>query len=227
MANDRGSGSPGGDGNGKLLSSRSGTRTRTPAREREIIETAVSLFQERGYADTSVEDVAQAIGILKGSLYYYIDSKEDLLFRIVDDVHEGVQKVIDDVDARTDLGPLERVELYIREQVAFNARHIKEITVYHHEFPRLAGDRLTEIKRRRKRSEEWLIRLLKEAQEAGDLDPELNARLAAKCVFAPIVWMYTWYQPGRGVSAAALGKFVADFSLHGLVGTQAASSTSR
>ena len=48
------------------------------ARDREVIEAAVKIFWEKGYANASVQDVADALGMLKGSLYYYIDSKERL-----------------------------------------------------------------------------------------------------------------------------------------------------
>jgi hypothetical protein len=117
-------------------------RGRPPKREREILDAAIELFHARGYAQTSIEDVAGAVGILKGSLYYYIDSKEDLLLRILEDVHEGVEAIIESVAARSDLPPLGRLELYLREQVAFNARRINEIAVYHHEFSRLTGAHL-------------------------------------------------------------------------------------
>jgi TetR/AcrR family transcriptional regulator, cholesterol catabolism regulator len=192
------------------------TRATESAREREILEAAIALFRSRGYADTAVEDVAQSVGILKGSLYYYIDSKEDLLFRIVEDVHEGVQAIADAVSGRLDLSPLERLRLYVRQQVAYNARHVAEISVYYHDVDRLTGARLADIKQRRRKSEEWLVSLLKQAQECGELDRNLDTRLAAKCIFAPIVWMYTWFQPGRSLSAAALGDFCAEFILNGL-----------
>ena len=47
-----------------------------------------SRFHEKGYEATSIQDIADAVGILKGSLYYYITSKEDLLFEILEDVHQ-------------------------------------------------------------------------------------------------------------------------------------------
>jgi TetR/AcrR family transcriptional regulator, cholesterol catabolism regulator len=202
--------------------SRQRSRSDAPPRERQILNAATEMFHERGYADSSVEDVANAVGILKGSLYYYIDTKEDLLFRILEDVHEGVQEIMDRVAERDDLGALERLELYVREQVAYNARHIKEIAVYYHDLGRLTGDRLADIRRRRRKSEEWVIGLIEEAQARGEVDPDLDTRLAASCIFAPIAWMYTWFRPGRGASANRLGDFVAEFILNGLTGARPA-----
>ena len=64
-------------------------RSRPPRRRRqEILEAAAGVFHEKGYKATSIQDIADAVGILKGSLYYYIRSKEDLLNEILQDVHQ-------------------------------------------------------------------------------------------------------------------------------------------
>jgi AcrR family transcriptional regulator len=193
-------------------------RGRPPKREREILDAAIELFHARGYAQTSIEDVAGAVGILKGSLYYYIDSKEDLLLRILEDVHEGVEAIIESVAARSDLPPLGRLELYLREQVAFNARRINEIAVYHHEFSRLTGEHLADIRRRRRRTDAWLVGLLEEARQARQLDPQVDPQLAAQCVFAPVVAMYTFFKPDGAGSVAAFADHLVDVTLYGLVG---------
>src|SRR5699024_4782023 len=58
------------------------------SRDKEVVEAAVKLFHEQGYASTSVQDIAESLGMLKGSLYYYIDTKETLLKRIFETSHE-------------------------------------------------------------------------------------------------------------------------------------------
>ena len=65
------------------------TKSAPPRRRREeVLETAARVFREKGYESTSIQDIADAVGILKGSLYYYMDSKEDLLYEILKGVHE-------------------------------------------------------------------------------------------------------------------------------------------
>src|SRR5687767_4761450 len=49
----------------------------------EIVEAAANVFYEKGYEGASLQDIASAVGLLKGSIYYYIDTKEDLLFELV------------------------------------------------------------------------------------------------------------------------------------------------
>ena len=54
-------------------------------RGQDVIEAAIRVFHKKGYASASIQDVAAEVGVLKGSLYHYIDSKEDLLARIFED----------------------------------------------------------------------------------------------------------------------------------------------
>jgi AcrR family transcriptional regulator len=185
-------------------------------REREILEAAMNLFHERGYANTSVEDVASAVGILKGSLYHYIDSKEDLLYRIVEQVHESVQAIMTSVEARSDLTPLARLDAYVQEQVVYNARNLRRISVYYQDRARLSPTRFAEIRRWRRTQERYVVSLIEEAAAAGEVPADIDTRLAANCVFAVVIWMYTWYRPGGSTSAKALAEFCARFVLEGL-----------
>ena len=70
-----------------------------------IIEAAARMFDAKGYSATSTQDIANEVGLLKGSIYYYINSKEDLLFRIIEESHEGALRAIATVSA-LDVGPL-------------------------------------------------------------------------------------------------------------------------
>src|ERR1044072_692841 len=86
-------------------------------RDDEVLDAAARVFARRGYADASVQDVADELGILKGSLYHYIKMKEDLLFWLLEAVHADVEVILEDVSQAEGLGPLERIELYVRRQV--------------------------------------------------------------------------------------------------------------
>jgi AcrR family transcriptional regulator len=119
---------------------RNGARPSSKKREREILDAAAEIFHRQGYADTSVQDVADAVGILKGSLYYYIDSKEDLLFRVLVEVHEDSRGIVEEVGAM-DAPPLERLYAYIRRHIEYNTRHLSKIAVYYHDFGLLSEDR--------------------------------------------------------------------------------------
>jgi len=185
------------------------------ARAREIIDAAAEIFQERGYADTSVQDVASAVGILKGSLYYYIDSKEDLLFRVLEDVHEDARHLLDEV-AAMDAPPLERLAAYLRGHVEFNLSNLAKVAVYYHDFGLLAPERREEIIEQRKQYEHCVVGLIEEAQAAGDVDPGLDAHVAAYSALGMVNWTYTWYRPRRGESQSEIADLIADIIVGGL-----------
>jgi AcrR family transcriptional regulator len=187
-------------------------------RELEIVDAAIDIFHDHGYAATSVDDIAEAVNLLKGSLYYYIDTKEDLLLRIVEDVHAEVEALLKESIRDTSRPPLERFADYIRAQVEYNARNIKRVRVYYHDYEQLSDERLEEVRRRRRADEQAVVGLLREAKKAKEVSKDLDERLAARAVFATIIWMYTWFKPGGGVSGKEFGEFCADFVLNGLRG---------
>jgi AcrR family transcriptional regulator len=196
-------------------------------RDAEVIDVAATIFYERGYATATVQDVADALGMLKGSLYYYIDSKEDLLYRLMIDIHDGVDHVLAEVMETQDISAADRLELYVRRAIEYNARNLKKISVYYHDIDQLTGPRRKEILTRRRAHDEYVTKLIRQAQADGDVDARLDAKLLNNCVFATIIWMYRWYKPGRGVSIEELSDTSARFVRYGLKGKPTGRASSR
>lgn len=186
-------------------------------RAEQIMEIAEKLFHRQGYAQTSMDDIGRATGLLKGSLYYYMDSKEDLLFRIVEDVHEVSRAQLDDARGRDGLPAVDRLMLFVEAQVTYLARNVTRVAVYHHEWHRLDGDRLRSVREARHAYDDALIALLRDLQTEGSLASDADTRLVANMVLATICWPYTWYRPGT-TSPADLAKSCSDFVRAGLHG---------
>lgn len=189
-------------------------------RHAEVLDAAVKMFYESGYSDTSVEDIANELGILKGSLYYYIRSKEDLLYEIVRDVNDDVAALLADALENQQLPPLQRLTNYMIAQVEYNASNIKKITVYYDDLPLLGRGRLTEIRRTLHNIEKGVTDLITEAQQRGNIDPSVDPALATYAVFATVNWMYRWYKPRGRFRPPEIAEFIAEFTLHGLTGAR-------
>lgn len=187
-------------------------------RDQEVIDVAAKVFYERGFADASVQDVADELGILKGSLYHYIDTKEDLLFRILEELHDDVQEILEEVVAAEGLKPLERLELYVRKQVLFNLENLPRIAVYYNDYDRLSEARRAQIVARRKVHEHYLTDVIEQAQGTGDANPDLNARLLSNFIHGAFIWTYRWYRPGGRVSREKVADTCAQFVLRGVSG---------
>ena len=193
--------------------------TKTPRRAEEVLACAVEIFNERGYAATSVGDIADALGILKGSLYYYIESKEDLLFKIVGEVHEASREIVEDALARADLHARDRLALYVRNQTRYNALNVARVAVYYSDINQLSEPRLKDIRSRQQAHFRALVKLITEAQEEGLIAPDMDAMLAAHAVLSTVIWVYTWFRRNRAVSADQLADFCVRYTLSGLQGT--------
>lgn len=187
-------------------------------RDAEVLEAAISIFNQHGYASTSVGDIAESLGILKGSLYYYIDSKEDLLFEIVDGVHEDVSAILLGAIDRDDLAPLERLVLYIHDQAEYNARNVASISVYYHDLDRLSADRLKKIRSRQASYFRSLVGLIEEVKKEDEIHADVDPVLAAHAVLGTIIWIYTWYKPRGSTKLEDLVDFCVGFAMGGMSG---------
>jgi TetR/AcrR family transcriptional regulator, cholesterol catabolism regulator len=192
-------------------------------RDQEVLDAAAKVFHTRGYADASVQDIADELGILKGSLYHYIDSKEDLLFRLLDETHDDVQKNLDEVAALPDLTPLERLREYTRRQVEYTSRNLAKMAIYYHDADQLSPERRRELYRKRGVHEKFVADLIMQAQERGDANPGVDPKVLTNCLFGSMIWVYRWYKPGGKLRPAELADTCAEFVLRGVVGDLPAS----
>src|SRR3954463_2074393 len=123
-------------------------------RDVEVLDAAARVFARRGYSDASVQDVADELGILKGSLYHYIDTKEDLLYRLLQETHDEIYEILEEVAAMQGLNPIEQLEVYIRRQVEYNIDTLLRVSVYSHDLERLTEERRKAIVGRRREHEQ-------------------------------------------------------------------------
>lgn len=183
-----------------------------------MLGAAARVFHAHGYANASVKDIANELGILKGSLYHYIDTKEDLLFRVLESVHHDVEEILDEVAAAPALAPLERLHLYVARQVEFNARNIMRVALYDSDVERLTAERRAVIHAHRRRHEQFVTALIADAQADGTASTRHGARALANYVFGSIIWVYRWYRPDSALDAEGLAAIGADFAIRGVRG---------
>ncbi len=192
---------------------------RSKRRDADVLAAATKVFHQKSYADSSVQDVADELGILKGSLYYYIKTKEDLLIWLLDDVHDDVEKILDGVLARDDLTSLQKLEFYVREQVLYNARNLPRISVYHHDADQLSEAPGASLRARRRRQEQAVLDMIRDAQSRGEIPEAVDARVLANCVFATVIWVYRWYRPNGRIKQEDMADVCARFAIAGLTGS--------
>jgi AcrR family transcriptional regulator len=188
-------------------------------REAEVTEAAIEVFFDKGFAGASIQDVADRVGVLKGSLYYYIDSKEDLLFRIFDESHRQAVAMMEEAAASE--GPaLERLRAYLERYVRWYLLNIKRVSLYFSEWKHLTGDRHKQIVAQRRVYDEFVLDLIEQAKAAGEVDPGLETRYAAFFVLGAVNAVPSWYRARRERSPDVIAAAYADMAVGMLVGTR-------
>ena len=169
-----------------------------------IIDAAARMFDEKGYNATSTQDIAAEVGLLKGSIYYYINSKEDLLFRIIEESHEGALRAISTV-SHLEVGPLAKAYALVKTHVkVFHDDRVKH-SVFFKEFRSLSDDRKEIIRGTGHAYSLFLRSILEEGQVVGQVDKSLDARLATAGIIGMLNAMSFWYQDGGSWGPERIG----------------------
>jgi AcrR family transcriptional regulator len=212
---------------GQATDSQSASRRGRPGYDLEsLLAVAVTVFNERGYDGTSMEDLSRRLGISKSSIYYHVDSKEDLLALALDRALDGLFAVADEVKvageemASGEVGAsrepaIVRLERLVRGSVHVLADRLPYVTL----LLRARGNTGTEREAlvRRREFDQIVADLVAEAEQDGDIRPDVDPAVTARLLFGMVNSLVEWYRPGRrAASAAELADAVCAVAFDGL-----------
>lgn len=163
-------------------------------RRREILDVAAVIFHEKGYDATSTKDIADAAGLLKGSLYYYVETKEDFLFEIIKENYEGAIATLDRV-RRFEGTALERLARLIGEHFRYFVENLVTTTVFFREFRALSPERQAIIAAEGDEYLDYVRELLSEGQRDGSISAEVDIRVTSVGIVGMVNSAWLWYHP--------------------------------
>ncbi|MGZ6340195.1 MAG: TetR/AcrR family transcriptional regulator [Candidatus Limnocylindrales bacterium] len=188
--------------------------TLTRPREAALLEVATRLFRERGFHATSMQDLAQALGMNRGSLYHYIEAKDDLLWWIVsgalDRLYTRVRPVL-----TADRPAAERLRGAITEHLGFAAAEGDELALIQIELRSLSPERRAVLIGRRDDYEALWRRAVADGIAEGALRA-VDVRLATIAILSACNWFTQWYRPDGAKSAGEIATVFGDLFLDGL-----------
>ena len=173
---------------------------RKPAedRRREILEVAAQLFRARGYSATSLDEVAETIGITKAAIYYHFASKDEVLFemhdRIVRDALVRVRTIVESDDS-----PVEKMTRILTGHLQTLLANLDANVVFHREVGFLPDERENEIRERERKHDLMIRRVYREGVGRGDF-PDIDAAIAVNFLLGACNMTYRWYRPSGTVS---------------------------
>ncbi|RDI47221.1 TetR family transcriptional regulator [Nocardia mexicana] len=191
------------------------------ARRNELLALAAGLFAERGLRATTVRDIADAAGILSGSLYHHFDSKESMVDEILrgflDDLFGRYREIVD-----SGLSPRDTLEaLVIASYESFDRWHAA-VAIYQAEAKRLSGTpRFAYIDEYNQEFRELWHKVLARGVEDSSFRPELDIELAYRFLRDTVWVAVRWYQPGGRITVDSLAKQYLTIVLDGLTNPEA------
>lgn len=181
----------------------------------DIVDAATETFSRLGYHGASMQDVAEAAGMRKASLYHHVRKKEDLLFAI----HE---RLIDELIAETinvassSRDPSEKLRDILRVTMRFIARNREAVTVFLHERGAVTGDRWAALVAKRNFYESMVRGIIADGVGSGRFVEQTPPDIAARGVLAMANWGYTWFRQDGRLSADEVADVFATIALRGL-----------
>jgi TetR/AcrR family transcriptional regulator len=198
------------------------TETRSGPRLELILTSAATLMARNGYSQTSIRDVALETGLSLAGMYYYFQSKEDLLYKIQHRTFASLLAEQEEVVAgRGDAA--ERLRLLIRNHLSFYTRHFNEMKICTFELQSLTGDRFREVEALRRRYYRIMAGIVSELLD-GTAPPdgrETSARHYTLFIFGMLNWIFMWFNPERDAPLEDLSDRLVHLALNGLSGSSA------
>jgi TetR/AcrR family transcriptional regulator, cholesterol catabolism regulator len=186
----------------------------TQTRYGDLVDAATHLFSEHGYERTTVRMIADVMGVKSGSLYSHIQSKEEVLRRIVlscaEDLLVGVRSVIDESQS-----PEQRLRAICRAHLRMLQDRRAEVTIYFDEWHRLGAEPRGRVVELRSEYEQLLRAVVEEGIETGEFG-NVDVRGAVLVVVSALNWAYKWYDTKGPLSPEELADVFVDVVLSGL-----------
>ena len=184
---------------------------RAAERQTAIRAAALRFFRRKGYLATSMQDIADAVGLYKGSLYYYVSSKEELLVQLFEGRAEQVLGEIETA-ASTPGTAKDRVRAMVRAYVLGVLRNLDPVHVYLLEERSLPAPALQQVHRQQQAMRSHFQRAIVEGMRQGDF-AKGDPTLAVLALLGMCTWVHRWYRPRGRLAEDAIAD---DFAVRAL-----------
>jgi AcrR family transcriptional regulator len=187
------------------------------ARRREVLDTAARLFHERGYQGTTMDEIAAAVGLTKGSLYHHFASKTEILTAIYEEAADLVvahtRKLGEDEPPEVVFGSL------VRDILELIAEHRYHVTVYYQEMrwvrEWLPKKDAARIQKKVRSYIDYVESVIQRGIDAGTLR-DVDPRVAAYALIGMASWSYQWYDPEGKLDLDTITELFTSIYLRGM-----------
>lgn len=184
-------------------------------RKEQVIRSAAELFREKGYAASSMRDLAQKLGIEAASLYSHIKSKEEILHSLCFDMATEFRKSLDEVE-KLKAPANEKLKLGIIGHVRVMAKDLTASAVFMNEHRHLSQPSLRDFLLLRINYINRFKAIIEDGIRKGEFKESIDTKLAVMTLFSSLNWMPMWYDPTTAIDPTELGKQLSEMLINGL-----------
>lgn len=185
------------------------------SRRAEILDCAAKLFREKGYASTSMRDIAKAVGIQGASLYNHIESKQELLSELLMFIANLFTKEMEVIN-KSSLPSVDKIKQLIGLHVHYTAEHKDAISIIASEWVHLEEPVLSRYIGLRTAYEDKFEKIIIDCIEEGTFE-KTNAKIALFSILSTLRWLYSWYNNQKDIDPHELEQQMIHCLLTGLV----------
>jgi AcrR family transcriptional regulator len=174
-------------------------------RRAQIRRVAAELFHTRGYRETSMDTIADHVGIKKASLYYYFPGKDQLLVELHEEMIELIISAQEKRVSEGTLTPRQMLLAIMTDVIGLQESHPGHLRIFFEHYRELPKRVREEIAAKREHYRQMLIQVLRDgvaSDEFVDLDPELTAM----AVLGVCNWTYQWFRPDGRLTAGEVAE---------------------
>ena len=184
--------------------------------KQKIINTGISLFERKGFAETSIQDIVHSLGVTKGTFYYYFSSKEELLLTIHLDYINGLierQEAILYNSENTSRQKIQDLASLLIGDIRTKGLSAK---VFFRELKLLSDDKLKEIVPKRNQFRFNIEDLIKGGMEKGELRSDMDPTIVTFGILGILNWSYHWFNPDGAMTEDEVSNLFVEMIMSGI-----------
>lgn len=195
------------------------TKSKNPRRElvrEEILTKAAEVFEQKGFAQTRIEDIASALDLKRSALYYYFKTKNDILHALVEDYVESKAREMEELVVNHTGSPIEKLRALLSTSIlnrTLGGARVRALDGVGAEMP---AETKTAFEHARRKILDLHIQVIRQGMDAGDFR-SIDPRIAALAVLGVASWTSWWYSPGGRRDPQEIAQILVDIAINGLV----------
>ncbi len=185
----------------------------------QLIGIAAELFESKGFDQTSMNDIAQALGLGRSAVYHYFRNKEEILAGLVESESRTPSHELEAIRAATDLSASEKLRRAIVSGIIRRLSERSRFNLLSRLEPQIPEDLRPLYDKGRRHILDLYVQLIEEGIASGEFR-DVNPKIAAFAVIGMANWTSRWYSPKGRLDPEEIGITIADFAIHSLIGKE-------